>query len=500
MLDRKTPAPEESATRIEPMRTGRARAAVAGSFLSTINALVPALVAACVFAITSRYLSPTEFGLVAFAATITLIASGLGPGGFGDALIQYQTVNERHLNSVFWVCTVVGVLLCAVLSLAAPHIASYFGDERLGGLIALLSVRIVFDMVAIVPNALLVRSMSFGRLALRTTFASLVSGAVCLALLFFGYGLWALAVSQLATSISLAFGAIVSVNWRPRFSFDRSALREVQGYGAFATGQRIVQMVNFDQLLLGALAGVHALGIFSFAKRIHLLLNDMISGGLRTVLFSILSSMQTEPEKLRQAYLTATFVSSAVSFPLFCGLAGIADDAVPLVFGAHWSEAVPTLQAFCLLGLITCIGLLQSALINSQGNAAWWFYYQVAQQVLTAVVVLVVYPLGVTVVAFALAAKTMILWPATVGKTLRLLNMNAGVYLRSFFAPAAASLTMLVVIAFFRDAAADQTPAVRLSIQIAMGAVIYTVALTALAHERLRQLTRMLFPRRGLTS
>ncbi|MCO5065953.1 MAG: lipopolysaccharide biosynthesis protein [Rhizobiaceae bacterium] len=498
MLDRPAEgAQDKAAPSLEHMQSGRARAAVAGSFWSTVNFLVPALVAAVVFAITSRHLSPTDFGLVSFAATITMIGSALGPGGLGEALIQRKAIDDRHLNAVFWACVASGALLTVAIVLAAPLIASAFADERLTGLTALLALRILFDMAAIVPNALLVRQMSFGRLALRTTLASLISGGVCLALLFAGYGLWALAVSQLATSVSIAAGSILSVKWRPGLSFDRIALRDVQGYGLFATGQRIVQMINFDQLLIGALAGTYALGIFSFAKRIHLLLSDMIGGGLRLVSFSVLSSMQSEPEKLRQAYLFATFLSSAVSFPLFCGLAAIANDAIPLVFGAHWLEAVPTLQAFCLLGLVASIGLLQSALINSQGNAAWWFYYQVVQQALTVLTVLVTFPFGITTVTVALVAKTLILWPVTVAKTLRLLDMKAGTYAKSFLWPTVASAIMVLVVFYVRNALPGDAPVARLLVEIAAGAASYLAILCILELGRLRQFAGMVITRKS---
>lgn len=43
--------------------------------------------------------------------------------------------------------------------------------------------------------------------------------------------------------------------------------------------------------------------------------------------------MQTEPEKLREAYLAITFLSSVLAFPCFVGLALIAGDLVSLLFG-----------------------------------------------------------------------------------------------------------------------------------------------------------------------
>ncbi|WP_431307859.1 oligosaccharide flippase family protein, partial [Devosia nitrariae] len=53
--------------------------------------------------------------------------------------------------------------------------------------------------------------MSFKKLAVRTTVASLVAAGGCLTLLWFGFGLWALAFSQLATAAVACIGAMVSV-------------------------------------------------------------------------------------------------------------------------------------------------------------------------------------------------------------------------------------------------------------------------------------------------
>src|SRR5690606_28185041 len=123
----------------------------------------------------------------------------------------------------------------------------------------------------------------------------------------------------------------------------------------------------------------------------------------------------------REAYFFATFAASSLSFPIFAGLAAVAPDFVPLVFGAHWSEAVPALRGFCVLGLLTCVGLLQSALINSQGRVSWWLCYQLAQQAGTALVVLPVHPYGIDAVVYAFVAKTVLLWPVAVTMSIRLL-------------------------------------------------------------------------------
>src|SRR5690606_23872996 len=225
--------------------------------------------------------------------------------------------------------------------------------------------------------------MAFRMLALRTTIASVVTALVCLGLLWAGFGLWALAVSQLAGSIASCVGAMVGARWLPGLRFDRGALRDLRAFGLFSSGNHFITTINIDQLLIGALMGPGALGIYSFARRIFQILTDLMSGALNLVSYSLLASMQREPAKLREAYLLGTFASSVVAFPVFSGLALVAGDLVPMAFGASWIPAIPVVQAFCVLGLLTAVGILQSSLIRSQGQADLWFYYILGKQAVT---------------------------------------------------------------------------------------------------------------------
>jgi teichuronic acid exporter len=482
------------------LRSGRRRAAVRGVFWSALSGLVPAAVSAGVFTVTSRYLTPAEFGLVALAASIALLASAVAPAGFGQALIQRETVRRAHLDSVFWLCLVAGLAIFGALVVAAPRLAWLLGEPGLAIFVPVLATRVIFDLAAVVPNALLTRSMSFDRMAWRATAASLIAGALCLVLLLMGYGIWALALSQLASSVAICVGSLLAAGWLPSLRIEPAALRELARYGMFASGHRIIRLVNIDQIMLGALLGAAPLGIFSFARRIFQILNDLIAGALNAVSYSLMASLQSEKEKLKQAFLFSTFASSAVSFPVFVGMGAVAADLVPLLFGRHWVEAVPALQAFCFIGLLSCVGILQASLITSQGHAGWWFWYLTAKQVVTALIILGCYRFGVTVVVIAMAVQNLVMWPASVSMVLRILGIRTGAYMRPFMAPAASSAVMLagvLAIQRYGPAASEWT---HLAEQVAGGAAIYCLVIFALDSARLLQVRDLVMKRRAVAA
>jgi O-antigen/teichoic acid export membrane protein len=432
-------------------------------------------------------LGPAEFGLVAFAASIANVGLAVAPAGFRDALIQKEHIEQRHLNSVFWLTLGAAIVIFAALCLAAPPIAGWSGQAELLLLIPFLSSRVIFDMAAAVPNGLLVRSMSFRKLALRTTLASMAAALVCVTLLWLGFGLWALAFSQLAASIVSCVGALASARWLPQLSFDRPALRELRSFGLFSTGNHFITTLSLDQLLIGALLGPAGLGIYGFARRIFQILTDLIAGALNLVSYSLLSSLQSEQEKLRQAYLLGTFASSVAAFPVFAGLALIAPDFIPLVFGAQWAAAVPVVQAFCALGLLTAIGILQASLIRSQGSANLWFYYMLGKQVVTGLYVWLFAGWGVEALTNALVVQNFIMWLPTVYMVTRLLGISPVAYLGSFVLPVFATLVMFLVGGLVQGALANSGEVVRLLATIGGSAASYCAVLLILGGGRLAE-------------
>lgn len=80
----------------------RSRAALRGAFWSALDTLIPTALNSLVFVVTSRFLLPQDFGLVALAFAIVSFTAGFGPTAFGEALIQQKSIRRSHLDTVFW--------------------------------------------------------------------------------------------------------------------------------------------------------------------------------------------------------------------------------------------------------------------------------------------------------------------------------------------------------------------------------------------------------------
>lgn len=477
-----SPAPEDLAH----FSSGRARRAFTGVLWSGVNALVPTISGLIVFLFVSRILGPAELGYVSLAVAVVGTFGAFSPAGFGDALVQRSALDTRHLDTTFWLCLWWGSALYLGTVLLAGPIAALMREPMLKSLLPVVGLRLILDHAAVVPSALLSRSMQFRSFALRTLIASVVSMIVCLAVLQAGYGMWALVASQLVGAVVVCVVSWMAVAWRPSRRMDRAALRDLSHFGGFASGSRLISTINVDQLLIGPLIGSTGLGLFSFARRIFQMVNDVLTGALSAVAYPLLSSMQNEPEKLREAYLATTFLSSVLAFPCFVGLALIAGDLIPLLFGPQWTGAVPVLQWFCAIGLLSCIGILQAALIRAKGRADWWMWYQLVQQVLTGAVIVLLARLGISAAIAGIAIKTWLVWPFVARFVGRLLDLDFRSYMAQFALPLAGCTAMAAAVSALDGTGLSGTAL--LGTKIAVGAAVYAAVLLLLGRQRLLEL------------
>ena len=226
-------------------------------------------------------------------------------------------------------------------------------------------------------------------------------------------------------------------------------------------------------------------------------MNDVTSGAMSTVAHPLFAGIQDDRSRVRRGFLSATFLSSVIAFPVFVGLACVADRAVPLVFGPQWSGALHPIQILCALGLLSCIGSLQGGLITSLGRANWWFYYQGATSLVNVLIILFTARYGTSVILMAVVGKAYLFWPVPVAMTLRLLSMRPAAYLAQFIPPLFSAAVMGGVIFMGRWLLPEMPAPVALATDVTLGAATYAIVLTASARQRVMALLLLL---RGISA
>ncbi|MBN1912736.1 MAG: MOP flippase family protein [Pirellulales bacterium] len=321
----------------------------------------------------ARIVAPECYGLLGMAIVITGFLQIFQNLGFGAALIQRKEINDRLTSSLFYVSLAFSSLLALGLVALAPLFSWFYGDNRVGPIIAILSVTIVLFSLGLVPSSLLTRRMAFQKLAWVDIFVSVVRAVSVIALALAGWGVWALVWSSIAGSVTNTFLLYLFCDWRPRWFFYWSEIRSVFGFGANLTGFSIMNYVsqNADNLIIGAFLGATPLGYYSLGYRILLLPREAVTGVLNRVLFPAFCRIRDDDNRLSEAYLRVCGAIAFITFPMMTGIAIVAEPFVDIILGPRWLPAVPVICILAPLGMLQSISSTTGQIYLAKGKVHW---------------------------------------------------------------------------------------------------------------------------------
>jgi O-antigen/teichoic acid export membrane protein len=287
-----------------------------------------------------------------------------------------------------------------------------------------------------------------------------------------------------------------SARWLPRWSLPGACARDLVRYSSYSILTRLGYFLgnNVDRIIIGYLLGPASLGIYSLAKRVTEMMSTSITGVVAAVAHPLFAREQTNLARLRAVLASIMDRLALLAFPAFLGLASVAPDAVPLVFGAKWIDAVPVLQIMSVLAALYSVSVLHGALVRAMGRIDWWSGFVNLISVVYAAGFIVASRFGIVAVAATALAMFALLTPLHFWMVMRLIDLRPARYLTIFLVPIAASVAMAMLILVMRRH--GWFPAVplfgRVAIEIAVGMAAYGVMVAILAPRRARTLLSQL--------
>jgi len=401
----------------------------------------------------ARLLAPEYFGLLGMAVVVTNFAKVFRNLGFGSAIVQRKTIDDRLLSTLFWVNLAMYLLVGGVVAGISPVASWMYSDPRVGPLVAVLSVNFVFGGLTTIPTAILNRQMAFNKLAVREIAAVVINGATALTLALLGWGVWALVAGSLAGAASEMILINLLQPFRPRLAFDASGLKQCLGFGLNLTGFSIFNYFarNADKLIIGIFLGPVAVGYYVLAYRLMLLPRDALSRVVTRVLFPAFSRRQDDNERLANVYLRACGAIAFITFPMMAGLAVVARPFVEVVLGDKWLPAVPLIWILAPVGAFQSLAAVRSQVFLAKGRADWHFRWGVCSSLVTLTSFFVGILWGLHGLALAYCAVTVPLTLASHVLVMQLLpSLTYGRFLRTLAPHAAATALMLAVVSLYQ--------------------------------------------------
>jgi O-antigen/teichoic acid export membrane protein len=335
--------------------------------LQTLSARVFSLLSQLVLA---WILTPSDFGLIGLAFTVTQLARTLVSFGVDDVLLQRQRTIRLWQSSAFWTSLALALLGTAVVIVAAPIAARVYHTPKLVGLVLVMVTAMPIGALSTVSAVTIRAQMGFRFIALYNTFeiAATQVLTIILAALHLGAFSFALPLPILAVTKTVLFW----VKSPPKIS---TRLRKFQfsylassGSKVFLTRLLIESVSQGDYITLGVMTTHALVGSYFFAFRIAAQPLRLVAGNFSNVLFPAFAQINREPDRQLAAALNASRLLAYVAMPLCFLQAAAAGPFLHLIFGQKWSSAISLVQALSIGLPFDAVSWVAGSLMSARGE------------------------------------------------------------------------------------------------------------------------------------
>jgi len=424
-----------------------------------------------------RLLAPRDYGLATQAGIVVGYLNLIGELGLSAGLIQKRVTDRQTLEKVFAALLVGGVAAFFVLFAAASMVAEFFREPSLTRLVRIAATQFLTLPFAVIPQARLSIALRFRELGL-VAIVSNVTGAVatlCLAYKGFGAASLVIGATMIAVSRAVAlnafdgFVALPSFRWNdlaPLFGISGTVLLDRTFWYAY---------VQADSTLIGRMLGARSLGIYSIAMQLTSIPLERASQVISTVALPAFSSINDRPEMVAAGYMKAFRLGSALSFPIYWGLALVAPDLILPAFGSRWATVIPILQILSFSMPLKALGPIASPALTAIGRPGISVRILLWGLCVLPVMIAVGTHWGIAGAAVGWTCAAPIIFLIAAYYVSSTLKIPIRSMVRALRAPALSAACMSVVVAGSQIMLRSLTAVPRLALCTAIGAISYVV-------------------------
>nr|WP_298927025.1 oligosaccharide flippase family protein [uncultured Erythrobacter sp.] len=312
--------------------------------------------------IVARQISPELLGTAALALSLFELVRVLTSVGIGQRIIvateqELQAICNKALKLFWTVC--LGVM---GIQLVASALAwTIYPDGDVAAMLAVLSAVYLFMPAGLVQIFLAMRAQRMAATARVAALQNIADAALTVALVLVWPSAWAIVLPKLLTAPIWLIGARKTYSWVPNKRVAAAPASEFADFGPAVLGSELLAAarINGDKLLVGAILGTEALGLYYFAFNAGLGITQSFVAACNLVLFPHLA--KSNAGKIDAKFRASFGFGILVLLPVVLAQAVLAPLYVPIVFGASWIEAVPYLALLSVAALPLYAGAMLGA-------------------------------------------------------------------------------------------------------------------------------------------
>jgi O-antigen/teichoic acid export membrane protein len=326
--------------------------------------------------IIAMYVSPAEFGLMAFSLVVLGYFELLQGFGLGAFLISTRRDVEDAAHAVFIFAVTASATIVVVLWLSAEALADFVGEPALAQILRVLSAFLLIESFAQVHSSLLQRELKFRLKIVPEVGRGLVKGFVSIGLAVAGFGVWALVYGHVAGTLAWTLILMIVRPWFPRRLPPRDTFVTAMRFGSNIVLGELCNAIprTLDQVLIGKILGAAPLGLYALAQRMPQLALKTFGMESIKVVQPVMSQMQPEPEALQRYYYGLVRYAALLIFPAGALLASVTEPLIRLLYAPQWHGMTGAMQLLSVAFALGFLNHLPGAVYKAIGRSDLFVY------------------------------------------------------------------------------------------------------------------------------
>lgn len=332
----------------------------------------------------ARLLTPSEYGVMAIITILVAVSNSIIDSGFSNALIRKVRIERMDYNTVFYFNLLVSIVLYLTLFFASPAISSFFKEPILIEVVRVVGFVLIINALGLIPRTIFVRDINFKRQTKVSLISSICSGTVGIGMAVSGMGVWSLVGQQLSRQLLNTLFLWIYCHWRPIWEFSMQSFKELFDFGSKLLLSGLLDTIykNIYYIIIGRFYTSAQLGQYTRAEQFNTIFSSNLTSIIQRVSYPVLSSIQENPERLREAYRQVIKITMLVTFACMLGLAAVAKPLIIILIGEKWVQAVYFLQIICFSGMLYPLHAINLNILQVKGRSDLFLKLEIIKKII----------------------------------------------------------------------------------------------------------------------
>ena len=142
-------------------------------------------------------------------------------------------------------------------------------------------------------------------------------------------------------------------------------------------------------LVIGRCYSAADLGQYTRASQFNTIFSSNLTTVVQRVSYPVLSSIQNEEDRLREAYRRVIKVTMLVAFACMLGLAAVAKPLLVLLIGEKWLPAVYFLQIICFSGMLYPLHAINLNILQVKGRSDLFLKLEIIKKIIATIPIVI---------------------------------------------------------------------------------------------------------------